>query len=69
LHCTYQFSEDVLRWQEKRFVIKIGKLKVPFGRSREKSGRRFQCMERRTFNLFFDVNRSIQVGLFGQSAL
>jgi hypothetical protein len=66
---TYQLGEEVFGWEENSFGIKIGKWKVPFSRSREESGRRFQFTERSTSNLFFDVNRSIGVGLFGQSAL
>ncbi|MBX3417252.1 MAG: hypothetical protein KF851_06585 [Pirellulaceae bacterium] len=65
-YVTYQIGEDRFGWEEGAFGIKAGKWKVPFSRSREESGRRFQFTERSTTNLFFDVNRSIGVGMFGR---
>jgi hypothetical protein len=51
-----------------RFGIRFGKWKVPFSRSREESGRRLQFADRSSANIFFDLNRSIGVGLFGKLA-
>jgi hypothetical protein len=52
--------------QAGKLGVKVGQWKVPFSRSREESGRRLQFTERATANLFFDLNRSIGVGLFGE---
>jgi hypothetical protein len=63
---SYDLGHANLGCEEGRLGIKAGKWKVPFSRSREESGRRFQFTERTTSNLFFDLNRSIGVGLFGE---
>jgi hypothetical protein len=63
---SYDLGHSHLGCYEGRLGIKAGKWKVPFSRSREESGRRFQFTERTTSNLFFDLNRSIGVGLFGE---
>jgi hypothetical protein len=63
---SYDLGQAVLGCEANSLGIKAGKWKVPFSRSREESGRRFQFTERTTSNLFFDLNRSIGVGLFGE---
>ena len=63
---TYDLGREILGGEPDKLAIKAGRWKVPFSRSREESGRRFQFTERTTSNLFFDLNRSIGVGLFGE---
>jgi hypothetical protein len=63
---SYDLGCDLLGCTAGKVGVKAGKWKVPFSRSREESGRRLQFNERTTANLFFDLNRSIGVGLFGE---
>jgi len=63
---TYDLGCEFFGYDANQLGVKAGKWKVPFSRSREESGRRLQFTERSTSNLFFDLNRSIGVGLFGE---
>jgi hypothetical protein len=63
---TYDVGCEFLGCDADKWGLKAGKWKVPFSRSREESGRRLQFVERSTANLFFDLNRSIGVGVFGE---
>jgi hypothetical protein len=63
---TYDLGCELFGYHANKLGVKAGKWKVPFSRSREESGRRLQFTERSTSNLFFDLNRSIGVGLFGE---
>lgn len=63
---TYDLGCEFLGYDANQLGVKAGKWKVPFSRSRDESGRRLQFTERSTSNLFFDLNRSIGVGLFGE---
>lgn len=47
------------------FGIKAGKWKVPFHRARQESGFNLQFVDRAMASEFFDLNRSIGVGVFG----
>lgn len=64
---TYDVGHNRFGWAENKLGVKLGKWKVPFSRSREESGSRLQFTDRATANVFFDVNRSFGVGLYGQS--
>lgn len=66
---AYDLGKDLFGWQSRRLGVKVGKWKMPFSRSREESGRRLQFTDRATANVFFDLNRSIGVGLFGEADL
>ena len=63
---SYDLGCEFLDYEANKLGVKAGKWKVPFSRSREESGRRLEFAERSTSNLFFDLNRSIGVGLFGE---
>jgi hypothetical protein len=63
---TYDFGRGVLGCEEDQLAVRLGKWKVPFSRSREESGRRLQFTDRASANVFFDLNRSIGVGLNSQ---
>jgi hypothetical protein len=63
---TYDLGCEFFGYDTNKLGVKAGKWKVPFSRSREESGRRLQFSERSTSNLFFDLNRSIGVGVFGE---
>ena len=60
---TYDLGHDLLGVDKNRFGIKLGKWKVPFSRSRAGTGRQLQFSDRATANVFFDLNRSIGIGL------
>ena len=63
---SYDLGRDLLGWEANKLGIKAGKWKMPFNRSREETARRLQFTERSMANLFFDINRSIGVGLYGE---
>jgi hypothetical protein len=63
---TYDLGHNVFCCEENKLGVKLGKWKVPFNRSREESGRRLQFSDRAEANVFFDLNRSMGVGLFGR---
>jgi hypothetical protein len=49
-------------------VFKAGKYKVPFTLSRYLSAREFQFCDRSVASMYFDVNRSLAWGMYGQAA-
>lgn len=59
---NYDLGHSGLGLQESRLILRGGKWKAPFSRSREESARRFQFSERSTANLFFDIGRSLGLG-------
>ena len=63
---SYDLGRELFGCDANKLELKAGKWKVPFSRSREESGRRLQFVERSTANLFFDLNRSIGAGVFGE---
>ena len=65
---SYDFGHHLLACDRERLNVKLGRWKMPFSRSRWESGRRLQFTDRSTANVFFDLNRSIGVGLFGRLA-
>jgi hypothetical protein len=65
-YVTYDLGCEFLGYDANKLGVIAGKWKVPFSRSRDESGRRLQFTERSTSNLFFDLNRSIGVGIFGE---
>jgi hypothetical protein len=65
-YVTYDFGHDVLCCDEGRLGLKVGKWKVPFHRARQEASHQFQFADRSMASEFFDINRSIGVGLFGR---
>lgn len=59
---NYDVGHLGLGLPDDRLILRAGKWKVPFSRSREESARRFQFSERSTANLFFDIGRSLGFG-------
>jgi hypothetical protein len=59
-HHLYGFDKGVLG-------LKTGKYKMPFTMARHMTGREFEFTDRSMSSMFFDVNRSLAWGLFGQS--
>lgn len=65
-YLTHDLGEELFGWQPESFGLKAGKWKIPFSRSRAESGRRLQFADRSSSNIFFDLNRSLGVGLYGR---
>jgi hypothetical protein len=65
-YATYDVGRALLGLDRDRLGLKFGQWKVPFSRSREESGRRLQFTDRATANVFFDLNRSVGVGAYGE---
>ncbi len=63
---SYDVGHSLFGWKENRLGIRAGKWKVPLNRSRRESGQRLQFSDRATSSLFFDLNRSIGFGFYGQ---
>ncbi|MCA9140149.1 MAG: hypothetical protein KDB00_25430 [Planctomycetales bacterium] len=63
----YDFGNDQFGLEPGTIVFRTGKYKVPFTMSRWLSGRDFEFSDRSMSSIFFDVNRSYAVGLYGQT--
>jgi hypothetical protein len=63
---SYDLGRDLFGCEANKLGIKAGKWKVPFSRSREETARRLQFTERSVGNHFFDLNRSVGAGLYGE---
>jgi hypothetical protein len=64
---SYDVGHDVFGCEANRLGIRAGKWKLPFSRARVESARRLQFTDRATANIFFDLNRAIGVGLYGET--
>jgi hypothetical protein len=60
---SYDLGHHLFDWEAQTLAIRGGKWKVPFSRSREESARQLQFSERSVANYFFDIGRSVGVGL------
>jgi hypothetical protein len=63
---SYDLGRALLGCQANKFGVRVGKWKVPFSRSRQETARLLQFTDRSTANVFFDIDRSIGVGIYGQ---
>lgn len=64
---TYDFGADVFGAEKKRIALRFGRWKVGFNRAREESGTRMQFSDRSTASVLFDFDRSIAIGLLGET--
>lgn len=66
----YYLSLDVghrdLGWDKGVLGIKAGRFKMPFNLARSLSGREFEFTDRSMASTYFDVNRSLALGLYGK---
>jgi hypothetical protein len=66
----YYLSYDVGRheWNLPKgtLVAKVGQYKIPFTLARAITGKEFQFTDRSVASMFFDANRSLAVGLYGE---
>ncbi len=63
----YDFGHRQLGMEKRALVFKAGKYKVPFTLSRYLSAREFEFSDRSVASMYFDVNRSLAWGLYGQA--
>lgn len=64
----FDFGHHLWGLDRRTAVFKAGKYKVPFTLSRYLSAREFQFCDRSVASMYFDVNRSLAWGLYGQAA-
>lgn len=65
-YATYDVGHSLREWSPGTFGIKAGKWKMPFHRARQENGFNLQFSDRSMASEFFDINRSIGVGIFGR---
>ncbi len=63
---TYDVAHHLWDSEPGAFGFKAGKYKMPFSMARYLSGRTFQFTDRSMASTYFDVNRSLAVGLYGR---
>ena len=63
---TYDVGHHAWGLEEGTLGFKAGKYKIPFTMARYLSGREFEFTDRSVSSMYFDVNRSLAWGLFGQ---
>ncbi len=66
-HLSYDLGRHSLGMEKGRLGVRTGKWKMPFTMARYLSGREFEFTDRSMASTFFDVNRSLAWGLYGQS--
>lgn len=64
----FDFGRNWWGWDRRALVFKAGKYKVPFTLARYISAREFEFTDRSVSSMYFDVNRSLACGLYGQSS-
>jgi hypothetical protein len=64
---TYDVGHDNWGYDKGTFGFKTGKYKMPFTMARHLSGREFEFTDRSMASIFFDVNRSLALGLYGRN--
>lgn len=64
---TYDFGRHLWGCDKGTIGFKTGKYKIPFTMARYLSGREFEFSDRSVASTYFDVNRSLAWGLYGES--
>lgn len=63
---SYDLGHHDWGWQKRALIVKAGQYKIPFTLARAISGQEFQFADRSVASMFFDANRSLAVGLYGE---
>ncbi len=63
---TYDIGHHTLDLREDAIQFKTGRYKVPYSMARYLSGREFEFADRSVASTFFDINRSLGWGLYGE---
>lgn len=64
---SYDLGHDQLGLAAGQLGIRVGRWKIPFNRSRHTSGLNLQFADRSVAGVFFDIDRSIGVSLYGKT--
>jgi hypothetical protein len=64
---SFDVGQELFDLPADSFGIRAGQWKLPFSRSRRTSGQRLQFTDRAMSTLFFDIDRSVGVGLYGET--
>lgn len=64
-YLSYDFGNDQLGLEPGLLGLRTGMFKMPFSLARWISGKEFEFTDRSMASMFFDVNRSFAVGLYG----
>ena len=65
-YLSYDLGHHDFGFQKKALILKAGQYKIPFTLARFISGQRFQFTDRSMASMFFDANRSLAIGLYGE---
>lgn len=65
-YLSYDMGHHALGFQKRALIGKVGQYKIPFTLARFISGQRFQFSDRSVASMFFDANRSLALGLYGE---
>ncbi|QDS88380.1 Phosphate-selective porin O and P [Rosistilla ulvae] len=66
-YLNYDIGHAQFGFEKGTFGFRAGKYKMPFTMARWLSGKEFEFSDRSVASTYFDVNRSLAIGLFGQS--
>jgi hypothetical protein len=66
-YLSYDVGHDQFGLDKGTIGFRAGKYKMPFTFAREISGKQFEFTDRSVASTFFDVNRSLAFGLYGQN--
>lgn len=68
-YLTFDFGRYLWGLKRDAIAFKTGKYKMPFSAARYLSGREFEFTDRSVASMFFDVNRSLAVGMYGKNRI
>jgi hypothetical protein len=63
---SYDLGAEWLDLDQGRLGIRAGQWKLPFNRARRESGQQLAFTDRSMASLFFDIDRSVGIGLYGR---
>lgn len=62
----YDLGSEAFGMESRRFKLRLGQFKIPFTLSRFLSAQEFQFADRAMASMFFDANRSLAFGAYGE---
>lgn len=68
-YITYDLGHSLWLLDKGRLGLRAGKWKLPFNRARAESGWKMEFADRSMASSFFDINRSVGVGIYGRFPL
>jgi hypothetical protein len=63
---SYDLGHHDWGWKKRALIVKAGQYKIPFTLARAISGQEFQFADRSVASMYFDANRSLAAGLYGE---